>query len=109
MNAGFGPLGPRAVTVRPTADVDSYGGLQTWYKDCSGAGAVDGTVPDASWFNTLIGNLNYAALKAGVSLAQDQNNDTYLYQIINSLISARLAAYSASGTGVSTGPAWTLI
>lgn len=116
-SAGFGPLGPRATFVRPPANQDAYGGLQTWFKNCSAPGGADGTVPDASFFNHYIGNIVYAAAKAGVTLTNDQANDTFIYQIIQGLIGKALANLSAgTGGGGDTGggdtggnPSWTLI
>ena len=111
---GMGPLGPRAVLVRPPADVDSYGGFQTWFRDCSAAGQADGTVPDASWFNHVTGQFVYAANKVGVSMTNNDNDDSYLLAIIEAAISLRLASFT-SGTVVSPGGggggggAWTLI
>lgn len=93
-----GPLGPRAAVQRPNADPDAYSGAETWFKDCSGAGAADGTVPTASWFNHLLGNLRYAAKKAGVPWTNDQTpaGDDRLYALINQIVSNRLG--STSGT-----------
>lgn len=92
--AGWGPLGPRAATSRPAADVDTYAGVQTWFKNCSAPGALDGTVPTASWFNLLVGNLLYASTQAGVTIANDQSasSDDWLWEIIQNAITARLAA-----------------
>ena len=86
---GFGPLGARAATIRPSVDADTYG-VQTWFKNCSGANAADGTVPTASWFNHIIGNLVYAAAQAGVSTTNDQSDDTYIWTIIDNAITARV-------------------
>lgn len=115
-SAGFGPLGPRASFTRPGANADAYQGLQTWFRNCSAPGATDGTVPDASWFNHLIGQFVYAAAQAGVPLANDQGNDTYLWQIIQAAITKALANQSAGSVGGGTGggdtgggAAWTLI
>lgn len=96
---GFGPLGPRAVTARPPADADSYGGVPTWFRDCSGAGRADGTVPTASFFNFLLGNLRYAADKAGVMVTNDQtpDQDGALHAIINGIISNRLGTVAGGG------------
>lgn len=86
----WGPLGPRAALVRPSADPDAYAGASTWFKNCSAPGAADGTVPTASWFNWLIGNLNYASDQAEVEVPNDQTDDTLIWQIINNAITARL-------------------
>lgn len=116
MSGGFGPLGARASLVRPSADVDAYSQMQTWFKDCSAPGASDGSVPDASWFNHIIGNLVYAAAKAGVTLANNQSDDSYLWQIIQAAIAQALSGSGGSsggsgsgGTGGGSGGAWTLI
>ena len=93
--AGFGPLGPRAATVRPTKTTDTYL-VQTWFQDCTAPGAQDGTVPDASWFNHIIGNLVYAAAQYGVTLTNDQDDDTFVYDIIEAAIAASLPAQTAT-------------
>lgn len=93
---GFGPLGPRAATSRPASDADSYG-LQTWFKDCSAPGAADGTVPTASWFNHLIGNLVYCCVQAGVPLTNDQTNNTFIWTMIQNAITARLVDDAGPG------------
>ncbi len=117
-SAGFGPLGPRASLTRPGPDADIYQGLQTWFKNCSSPGAADGTVPTASFFNHYIGNFVYAAAKAGVQLANDQSDDTYLWQIIQGAIAQALAQLAATGGtgggtggdgGTTNGATWTLI
>lgn len=86
---GFGPLGPRASAARPAKTNDSYN-VQTWFKDCSAPGANDGTVPDASWFNHIIGNWLYAALQADVTATNDQADDTFYWKIITKLFQASL-------------------
>lgn len=91
---GFGPLGARAATVRPTKDTDTYL-VQTWFKDCSAPGANDGTVPTASWFNHLVGNLVYAAGQASVPLTNDQADDTFIWDIIDAAIAAALPPQDA--------------
>jgi hypothetical protein len=94
---GFGPLGANASTVRPSATPDAYG-VQTWAKDCSAAGASDGTIIDASWFNTHTGNWVYAAGQVGVTITNDQTNDTYFYQIIQNIAQAEISAAITSPT-----------
>lgn len=112
MSGGFGPLGPRASLTRPPADQDAYQGFQTWFKNCSRPGAVDGTVPDASFFNHLVGNLVYAAARAGVTLSNNQSDDTFLWQIIQGAISQALRSGGTTSGGTTSGTdsgAWTLI
>lgn len=91
--AGLGPLGPRAVTVRPPANPDVYAGERTYFKDCSGPGAADGTVPTASWMNHIKGQFEFAADQLGIDLANDQTSegDKILWLIIQTAISRRLA------------------
>lgn len=110
MATGMGPLGPRAALARPTADFDTYQGMQTWFKDCSAPGASDGTVPTASWFNHMIGQYVFAAAKAGVSLGNNQNNDAHLYNIIMALIAQQLGGGGGGSPPPSPGSgSWTLI
>ncbi len=87
---GWGPIGPRAAIVRPAKDTDTYGNVQTWFKNCSAPGAADGTVPTASWFNWLIGNLVYASQQANVVVDNNQSVDTHVWNIIQNAITARL-------------------
>jgi len=95
--AGFGPLGPRASTVRPAATPDTYG-VQTWAKDCSAPGASDGTIMNASWFNYHTGNWLYAASQSGVVVTNDESNDTFFYNIIKAV-----AASNSGGSGGGAG------
>lgn len=95
---GWGPLGPRASAVRPAADPDTYGGIATWFKNCSAPGAADGTVPTASWFNWLIGNLSYACTQAGVTVPNDQTDDTLVWDMIQNAITDRLDNDVTMGT-----------
>lgn len=57
----FGPQGANAATsLPPKTTMNRYGvGVQTWCKDGSAAGANDGTVYDAAFFNRIIGSLEY--------------------------------------------------
>ena len=89
---GWGPLGPRAAFVRPAADNDTYGNVATWFKNCSKPGAADGTIPTASWFNWLIGNLSYASTQASITVPNDQTDDTLVWGIIQAAITQRLNA-----------------
>ncbi|WP_296201441.1 hypothetical protein [uncultured Hyphomicrobium sp.] len=95
----FGPLGARASTVRPSADNDAYG-VQTWFKNCSAPGASDGTVPTASWFNHLIGNLNFLCAQADVEVTNDQANDTFIWQAIENAINQKIGGASAAPWGL---------
>lgn len=92
---GPGPLGPRAATVRPTADTDTYG-VQTYFQDCSAAGASDGTVPTASWFNHIQGQFTYAAAQAGVTVTNDQSatQDDILWKILQSVAGGTTITWS---------------
>jgi hypothetical protein len=89
---GFGPLSARASVVRPAADPDAYANAKTWFKNCSAAGAADGTVPSASWFNFIIGQFDYAATAAGVTVSNDETIDTHLWTIIQNAITARFTS-----------------
>lgn len=88
---GFGPLGARAATIRPTQDTDTYG-VQTYFQDCSSASAADGTVPTASWFNHISQQFVYAAGQAGVAITNDQSSaqDDVLWDVINAAIDAKI-------------------
>lgn len=84
MTALFGPQGANAVTVKPDATKQRYGGNQTWVKDCSAPGASDGTVLDAAFYNRLIGALDYLAGAANVSALP--GDDSVLYRSILQII-----------------------
>ncbi|WP_163470385.1 hypothetical protein, partial [Haemophilus influenzae] len=70
----FGPQGPNYSTARPPADPKASAGTDTWFKNCSAAGAKDGTFATADFFNVFIGNLRYLVRQAGVTL--DDATDT---------------------------------
>ncbi len=79
----FGPQGPNFTTVRPPADPAASAGIDTWFKNCSMAGAKDGTFATAAFFNVIIGNLRYLCRQAGVALSDA--DDTMVYQAIQML------------------------
>jgi hypothetical protein len=86
MSGMFGPQTANAVTTKPSnTAVQRYGALQTWFKDCSGPGASDGTVPDAAFYNRIVGALDYIIAASGASgIAGD---DSFLYRAILQMVS----------------------
>ncbi len=90
MAAGFGPGHASAVTDRPAPRVSGFD-VQTWFRDASGPGAVDGTVADASFLNFIVGNLIYLCMRGGVDPRNDQRDDGYLYEAVSGVISAALS------------------
>lgn len=82
-NTAFGPQGPNYTTTRPAADPKASAGTDTWFKNCSSAGAKDGTFATADFFNVNIGNLRYLVRTAGVLL--DDADDTMVYQAIKNI------------------------
>lgn len=82
----FGPQGPNYATTRPPHDPKASAGIDTWFKNCSAAGAKDGTFATADFFNVIIGNLRYLVRTAGVTL--DDYDDTMLWQAIQALTGA---------------------
>lgn len=86
MSGLFGPQTANAVTTKPNnTSIQRYGGVQTWFKDCSGPGASDGTVPNAAFYNRIVGALDYICGASGVSgLAGD---DSLLYRAILQMVS----------------------
>lgn len=86
MSGFFGPQTANAVTTKPNnTAVQRYGGVQTWFTDCSGPGASDGTVPNAAFYNRIVGALDYLCAAAGVSgIAGD---DSILYRAVLQAIS----------------------
>lgn len=93
-DTAFGPQGPYYTTVRPPADPKASGGADTWFKNCTAAGAKDGTFATADFFNVHIANLRYLVRTAGVVL--DDSDDTMLYQAVR----AAGRAYYGADQGV---------
>ena len=91
----FGPQGPNFSTVRPATAAQASGGADTWCVDCSAAGALDGTILDASFFNMFIANLRVAVNTAGVPLDE---SDTMLYDAITAIAVSNLPT---AGAGIS--------
>lgn len=104
MATAFGPQGPNFTTTRPAADAQASGGLDTWFKNCSAAGAKDGTYATADFFNVIIANLRNAVGQSGVPLSDAE--DTMLYDAIKSIADKEIsdnAGYTAGGgIGIST-------
>jgi hypothetical protein len=69
MATAFGPQGPNFSTTRPPADPQASAGADTWFVNCSAAGAKDGTFATADFFNVIVGNLRYLCRTAGVALS----------------------------------------
>ncbi len=84
MTTAFGPQGPNYATVRPPADPQASAGSDTWFQNCTAAGAKDGTFATADFFNVTLGNLRYLVRTAGVIL--DDTDDEMVYKAINKLI-----------------------
>ena len=80
----FGPQGPNYTTTRPPHDPKASLGADTWFKNCSAAGAKDGTFATADFFNVTIANLRYLCRTAGVTL--DDLDDTMLWQAIHNMV-----------------------
>lgn len=98
----FGPQGPNYTTVRPPADPQASGGADTFFKNCSSAGAKDGTFATADFFNVQLANLRYLVRTAAVPLSDA--DDTMVYQAIEALISAALVGGSGGPVPVLTAP-----
>lgn len=80
VQTAFGPQGPNYTTTRPAADPQASGGIDTWFKNCSAAGAKDGTFATADFFNVNLGNLRYLVKQSGVALSDA--DDTMVYQAV---------------------------
>ena len=78
-------LGPasaaNAKTVRP-GDTRVFGGVDTWFGDCSAPGAGDGTNIQAAWLNAIVAQLRHPIRAAGVP---DDNQDDMLTRAIQFL------------------------
>ncbi len=80
----FGPQGPNYTTTRPPADPKASAGVDTWFKNCSAAGAKDGTFATADFFNVLIGNLRYLVRTETVPL--DDADNTMVWEAVRRMI-----------------------
>lgn len=85
----FGPQGPNYSTTRPPADPQASGGVDTFFKNCSAAGAKDGTFATADFFNMNLANLRYLCREAGVPLSDA--DDTMVYQAVKAVADAEIA------------------
>lgn len=79
----FGPQGPNYTTVRPPADPQASAGADTWFKNCSAAGAKDGTFATADFFNVSIGNLRYLVRTSTIGLSDV--DDTMVYRAVQKI------------------------
>jgi hypothetical protein len=98
MATAFGPQGPNYTTTRPPADPQASAGVDTWFKNCSAAGAKDGTFATAAFFNVLVGNLRYLVRTSGVAL--DDVSDTMVFDAINQMVSNGEHNYAVDVGGV---------
>lgn len=98
----FGPQGPNYATSRPPADPKASAGVDTFFKNCSAAGAKDGTFATADFFNVTLANLRYLCRTAGVVL--DDADDTMVYQAVQDLIAAAIAGIGGPGGDPTLGP-----
>jgi len=89
MTTAFGPQSPNYTTSRPARATEVSAGVDTWAKDCSSAGANDGTILNADFFNVIIANLREVVNGAGLTL--DNTNDELLYDAILAIINSALA------------------
>ena len=98
----FGPQGPNYAIVRPPADPQASAGADTFFKNCSAAGAKDGTFATADFFNMNLANLRYLVRTAGVTL--NDADDTMVYQAVKAIADAEITALvpvggSSAGSG----------
>jgi hypothetical protein len=98
MTALFGPQTSNAALSIPSGNkVQRYGSAQTWFQDCTGPGASNGTVPDAAFYNRIIGALDYLVGVAGITVLP--GDDSALYRAVVQILTAglELAAVAYSG------------
>lgn len=94
----FGPQGPNYATTRPAADPEASGGTDTWFVNCSAAGAKDGTFATASFFNVIVGNLRYLVRTAGITLAT--LDDTMVWQAVKAIVDAEIGLHLKARRGI---------
>jgi hypothetical protein len=91
-STAFGPQGPNYTTTRPPADPKASAGVDTFFKNCSSAGAKDGTFATADFFNVTLANLRYLVRTSGVTL--DDATDTMVYDSIAQMIENGVSNYA---------------
>ena len=82
----FGPQGYQAAERLPAGTTRNRmgRGVDTWVQDCA-PGSENGTVLDAAFFNTIIGNLRYlvkSAVDAGAGISLTDGDMTLLHQAV---------------------------
>jgi hypothetical protein len=97
---GFGPLGTKAVTTRPSIEPDNFG-QQTWFADATASGANDGTVVSAGFLNSLVAQLVYICQVGGINPGNNQGYDSALYENILSIIKKTVENPSAVNVSAS--------
>lgn len=97
MTTSFGPQGPNYATTRPATRAQVSGGSDTWAKDCSAAGAKDGSILDASFFNIFIANMRSVVRAGGVPL---DDGDDMLKSAIEAIITQKLTGVFTGDDGV---------
>lgn len=88
----FGPASQNAVTVRP-ADSRTIAAIDTWFKNCSSAGAQDGTRIDAAFLNFMLGNMRAAT--RGMGVPDDAADDLLLLKAIQAALTGAVKAVDA--------------
>lgn len=78
----FGPDGREttfATTTRPPDEVSGVA-ADTWFKDCSGPGAKDGTKIRSAWLNKMLANIRHAI--RGMGVPENELDDLMLLKAI---------------------------
>jgi hypothetical protein len=88
----FGPQGPNYSLTRPPADPQASAGADTFFVNCSAAGAKDGTFATAAFFNMNLANLRYLVRTAGIPL--NDADDTMVYAAVQAIVAATVANLS---------------
>jgi hypothetical protein len=101
MTTAFGPQGPNYATVRPPADPQASAGVDTFFKNCSAAGAKDGTFATADYFNVHLANMRYLVRTAAVAL--NDGDDQMVYKAVKAIADAEIAAAFGSGLYAAAG------
>ena len=107
MSTAFGPQGPNYATTRPPADPQASQGADTFFKNCSSAGAKDGTFATADFFNVNLANLRYLVRQAGILL--NDADDTMVYQAVKAVADAEIARLVTPPTGGGSGGGTTVL
>ena len=99
----FGPANFTNSTLARPFDGRQFGTTDTWFLDCSGANAADGTDLGAAWFNAITANARALARANGLQLdgqtpvVKQDNGDDLLLRAIQAMIQRGQSNWAIDG------------